>query len=173
MPEALASPGARRSAGVRSSACTRAPVADSRLDTSSAIFCRVQGQLPMLAPARLTTPCAPDNSLTQSPFALCASHSAARPPFVGFVVAGRRVRTTTSWPSLVRLATRWLPIKPDPPLTRTFILLLCSPKRAGTTIGRRPDQAPTLPSPGGGGVPDSGVEATGAAFGASLLQAFV
>src|SRR6202140_3339660 len=151
MPEALASPGGRRSAGVRLSACTRAPGADSRLDTSSAIFCRVQGQLPMLAPARVSAPT----------------------PFVGFVVAGRRVRTTPSWPSLARLATRGLPIKPDPPLTRTFILLLCSPKRAGTTIGRRPDQAPTLPSPGGGGVPDSGVEATGAAFGASLLQAFV
>src|SRR2546421_2537426 len=173
MPEALTSTGGRRSAGVRSSACTRAVVADNRLERSSAMRCRVHGQRPMLAPARFTTPCAPATSLTQSPSSLRASQVTKRTPFGGSFVTNRRLRTTTSWPSLARLFTRWLPIKPDPPLIRTFILILCSLRRAGTAIGRRPDceDTPTLSSPAGGR--KLWVEATRPAFGASLLQAFL
>src|SRR2546429_512696 len=72
MPEALTNTGGRRSAGVRPRACTRTAVADNRLERSSAIRCRVHGQRPMLAPARLMTPCAPASSSTQSPLALRA-----------------------------------------------------------------------------------------------------
>src|SRR5437763_15410668 len=154
-------------------ACTRAAVADNRLERSSAMRCRVHGQLPMLAPARFTTPCAPATSLTQSPSGLRASQVTKRTPFGGSFVPNRRLRTTASCPSLVRLFTRWPPIKPDPPLIRTFILLLCSLRRAATAIGRRPDceDTPTLSSPAGGR--KLWVEATRPAVGASLLQAFL
>src|ERR1700737_2101637 len=159
MPDALTSTGGRRSAGVRSSAWTRAPVAASRLERSSAIRRGVHGQLPMLAPARLTTPCAPDSSFTQSPSAERASQVTKRTPAGGGFVFPPRLSTTTSWPSVTRLIRRRRPMKPDPPAIRIFILLVSSAAAVVTAIGPAPDYAGLRP------------EAACPAFRASLAQA--
>src|SRR5713101_20277 len=135
MPDALTSTEGRRPTGVRSSARTNVAVVDSRLDRSAAIRLRVHGQLPMLAPARLISPCAPDSSLTQSPSAVRASHLTRRTPVGGVFVFPARLSTTTSWPSFTRLPARRWPIMPDPPAISTFILLLSSPGGADTRIG--------------------------------------
>src|SRR6266550_2070872 len=160
MPDALTSTAARRSAGVRSSAWTRAVVAESRLEISSSIRRRVHRRLPILAPARLITACAPNSSLAHSPFGLRASHITNRAPGGGGFGFPPRLSTTTWWPSFTRLPTRWRPMKPDPPAIRTFILLLSSPTGVVGAIG---------PAPDCGG--DLRVEAARSAFGAGLCQA--
>lgn len=117
MAEAASSVAGGRSSRARAPASARVP--STRLARISALYLLVQRWLATPAPAR----CTQASRLSTAPWSAPSPASAARGSqrTSSSDLGPRRTSLMTWWPSERRLATRAVPIKPDEPVTATFI----------------------------------------------------